>query len=175
MPSLCTVPQILIPDLMGSFYNLHATCFLTEAIVSEISSALLIFSLQCTSNFCWIVSGQSPGKRIPGLKTGFNLFPEYLRYEHKCQPVLSTGARKTKDKSGQRRGSHFSSWTQKQRVISLKEKRNVKQKYQRKRNKPPQRYLKRILVLLLHEVQLNAPSFVSKRNPVFSTNILILN
>ena len=37
-----------------------------------------------------------PGKRIPGLKAGFNLFPEYLRYEHKCQPVLSTGARKTR-------------------------------------------------------------------------------
>lgn len=37
------------------------------------------------------------------------------------------------------------------------------------------RYLKRILVLLLHEIQLNAPPFVSKRNPVFSTNILILN
>lgn len=35
-----------------------------------------------------------PGKRIPGLQAGFNFFPEYLRYEHKCQSVLSMGARK---------------------------------------------------------------------------------
>lgn len=59
--------------------------------------------------------------------------------------------------------------------ISLNKKRNMKQKHQRSRDKPPQRDGKEILVLLLHEIQLNAPSLGPKRNPVFSTNVPILN
>lgn len=51
----------------------------------------------------------------------------------------------------------------------------MKQKHQRSRDKPPQRDGKEILVLLLHEIQLNAPSLGPKRNPVFSTNVPILN
>ena len=92
---------------MGSFYNLHATCFLTEAIISEISSALLHSPQNVPATSAEQSVATVPGKRIPGLQDGFNFFPEYLRQEHKCQSVLSTGARKIRQVKAEK-GQPFS-------------------------------------------------------------------